>query len=75
MEMWNSKKALDLYHLSKRKVPNDSACRSCEKFKNCREQLGVCWKMIVFGYGYNNYYYPDPRCLKAPTVKNEQMYL
>lgn len=75
MEMWNSKKALDLYHLSKRKVPNDSACRSCEKFKNCREQLGVCWKMIVFGYGYNNYYYPDPRCLKAPRVKNEQMYL
>lgn len=49
---------------------NKSACGNCPDFESCHSQKGVCWKYIIQGYGGENVYYPDPRCPKAPALKN-----
>ncbi len=49
---------------------NNSACGNCPDFESCHSQKGVCWKYIIQGYGGENVYYPDPRCPKAPALKN-----
>lgn len=72
-EIWNSDKAKALYNMSD-KLNQHSACRNCGDFANCRNNEGVCWKMILMAYGMDNWDYPDPRCPKAPKPFNKFYY-
>lgn len=67
-EIWNSAKALHLWHISQDEYPEDSACKTCHGFKECHQGQGVCWKIILSAYGSDNIYQPDPRCPKAPDM-------
>lgn len=73
-EVWNSKRALELYHISKDMVRDESACKGCEGFAPCHEYKGVCWKEILMAYGNENWDYPDPKCPEAPKPRR-QFYL
>ncbi|MDR3218232.1 MAG: radical SAM protein [Dysgonamonadaceae bacterium] len=68
LEVWNSDKASNLWNLHQKDFPEESSCHSCQDFNNCRKGKGVCWKLIVKGYDWENYLYPDPRCPKAPEL-------
>lgn len=37
-------------------------CGTCKAFDECHKGKGVCWKLIIQGYGDKYIYYPDPRC-------------
>lgn len=67
-DIWNSKKALNLYHMSQNNVPKDSPCHKCEVFDKCRNDFGkrVCYLDIV-KYGKRKFD-PDPRCPHAENV-------
>lgn len=45
-------------------------CGTCKAFDECHKGKGVCWKLIIQGYGDKYIYYPDPRCPKAPPIVN-----
>ncbi len=72
-EVWNSEKALSLYHFSKDSVRDKSPCKTCndENFNRCHRQKGACWKQVLYAYGEENWDYPDPRCQHAPEPFNE----
>lgn len=70
-EVWNSEKALSLYHFSKDLVREPIACKSCDDFDRCHQEQGVCWKQVLYAYGEENWDYPDPRCPRAPRPCNE----
>jgi len=72
-EVWNSKRALELYNLV---IPNQSksVCKTCHEFISCRMGKGVCWKTILMAYGEQNWDFPDPRCPKAPVPYNRFYY-
>jgi len=69
-EVWNSERALGLYRLSKEIIREESSCKKCQDFDRCRQTKGVCWKEILYAYGYENWDYPDPKCPKAPKPNN-----
>ena len=73
MEVWNSEKALSLYHFSKESVTDKSACKTCEdeNFNRCHRLKGVCWKQVMQAYGEDNWDYPDPRCPHSPEPFNQ----
>ncbi|MBR3987617.1 MAG: SPASM domain-containing protein [Bacteroidales bacterium] len=71
MEMWNSPKALALWNFSQDEVREQSACKTCELFEECRRDLGSCWRMVVNVFGDENYDYPDINCPRAPQVPND----
>jgi radical SAM protein with 4Fe4S-binding SPASM domain len=71
VEVWNSPKALELYHIKKSLIRKESACKKCDSFDSCRSDRGVCWKVILMAYGTENWDYPDPRCPKAPPIFND----
>lgn len=68
-EVWNSERALELYNISKNMIREESPCKQCEEFEKCHKLKGVCWKQILYAYGYENWDYPDPSCPKAPMPK------
>ena len=70
-EVWNSDKAKNLFFLSKQFISEESACKKCDQFDNCRQGRGVCWKMVMYAYGKQNRDYPDPRCPEAPKMFND----
>jgi radical SAM protein with 4Fe4S-binding SPASM domain len=70
-EVWNSEKALSLYHLSKDAFGEQSACKTCNDFDRCHQEQGICWKQVLCAYGKENWDYPDPRCPRAPQPGNE----
>lgn len=72
-DIWNSEKALSLYHFSKDSVRDKSPCKTCnhKDFNRCHQQKGACWKQILYAYGEENWDYPDPRCQHAPEPFNE----
>jgi radical SAM protein with 4Fe4S-binding SPASM domain len=70
-EVWNSEKALSLYHFSKDSVRDQSACKTCGNFDRCHQVQGTCWKQIIYAYGKENWDYPDPRCPRSPRPLNE----
>lgn len=61
-DIWNSEKALSLYHLKQDAIPSDSACSSCSDFEKCRGLKQVCYKEIIKCYGEKKWYYPDTNC-------------
>lgn len=65
-EVWNSEAAVGLYRLAKESIGNESVCKNCDVFDGCRQMKGVCWKEILYAYGFDNWDYPDPKCPKAP---------
>lgn len=65
MEVWNSERAVELYKITKEKVRDESACKSCDQFEPCHIYKGVCWKDVLYAYGEENWDYPDPKCHKA----------
>lgn len=62
LEVWNSKKALNLFYLSQDEILQDSKCSSCAIYTQCRHGKGVCWKSVIKEYGEDKWYYPDPLC-------------
>lgn len=70
-EVWNSKRAQDLYQFSKEMISDKSACKTCDKNEDCHSLKGVCWKEILYAYGYKNWDYPDPKCPYAPQPYNK----
>jgi radical SAM protein with 4Fe4S-binding SPASM domain len=65
MEMWNSPEALALIHPDQAAVPR-GACKVCPDFAECNAVRGRCWRDVLKSYGWDNSYYPDPRCPRAP---------
>ncbi|MFH2144341.1 MAG: radical SAM protein [Bacteroidota bacterium] len=70
LEMWNSDKALELYHLRQNKISDNSACKRCEYFDVCHKSGSKCWREILKVYGKANWDYPDPRCPFSPEPIN-----
>lgn len=72
-EVWNSKKAKDLFHLKKERISLESACSTCESFEECRGDnvKQICWRDTIKAYGDDNWDFPDYRCPKAPRVEKE----
>ena len=64
-EIWNSKKALDLYALNQEVIEGTSPCSSCKVFSVCRNGYGkkVCYVDIC--KSGKSLSFPDPRCPKA----------
>lgn len=71
MDVWNSGKAIRLWNLSQKDMPDYTACRTCEDIHRCRQGQGVCWKMVLQAYGMDREFMPDPRCPKAPAPYND----
>jgi radical SAM protein with 4Fe4S-binding SPASM domain len=70
-EVWNSKRALELYNISKDMVRDESPCKKCDEFEPCHKYQGVCWKEVLYAYGRDNWDYADPRCPYAGKPKRE----
>lgn len=70
-QVWNSKKALDLYNLSQAAVSRSSACKTCADFQECHQGKGVCWKLVIYAYGDEKWDFPDPRCHRAPEPDHD----
>lgn len=71
LDVWNSKKAKELYQLSRHVFSNDSLCKACSAFDECRVKQKVCWKEVIAAYGEKNWDYPSPLCPKAPEPLND----
>ncbi len=65
LEIWNSDAALTLYNRRKKIENKESPCYSCEESNYCHSNSLVCFRDVVFSYGFDNWDYPDPRCFKA----------
>jgi radical SAM protein with 4Fe4S-binding SPASM domain len=65
LEVWNSRRALELSHPDQNLVP-DGACRDCADFTRCHEGLGRCFRESLKAYGMDRPHWPDPRCPRAP---------
>lgn len=66
-EIWDSKRALELYRFSKEMINDISICKTCEHNERCHNIKGVCWKEILYAYGLDNWDFPDPKCPYAPV--------
>lgn len=64
-EVWNSPQALELYHMSRDMIREESECKNCADFDPCHKNKGVCWKEVLYAYGMENWDFPDPRCPAA----------
>lgn len=70
-DIWNSEKALSLYHLSQESLSNNTPCSSCFVFDKCRNKLAkrVCYVDIAkMNKGEKTREMPDPRCPKAEKI-------
>ena len=70
-EVWNSKRALEIYNISRDMVRDESPCKNCAEFEPCHRFNGVCWKEVIYAYGYDNWDYADPKCPHSTMPKNE----
>lgn len=69
-DIWNSKRALELYDPDQSKICKSSPCSSCKDFHMCRKDIEtrVCYSDIAKIYGDNSFGKPDPRCPLAEKV-------
>ena len=63
-EIWNSEKAKSIYYIKQEDIPEDSLCRHCTDFAECRALKQVCYRDIIKQFGKDKWYYPDPKCPK-----------
>lgn len=68
-EVWQSEKALKLEELSRSDFRDESICKICHEFENCRLGKGVCWSDVISAYGLENFDYPSPTCPYSPKLK------
>lgn len=73
-EVWNSEKAMRLWQLDKEKISSDSPCRECPVMEVCYSERNRCWADVIKAYGEERWDYPDPRCERAPELKNRLNY-
>ncbi len=73
-EVWNSKKALELFNMKKTMFRESSKCRNCKNFDFCNSKHRRCFVKVIKAYGPENWDYPDPRCIYAPEVKSGLIY-
>lgn len=73
-EVWNSKRAIELFNLSISLFRDCSICKKCLHFDNCNSNKRRCIVKVVKAYGLNNWDYPDPRCKFAPPFNNDLIY-
>lgn len=68
-EIWNSKKALQLYAPSRDSMAKDSACSSCLVFDKCKRNLAkkICYVDIM--KVHKRWDYPDPKCPLSPMCE------
>ena len=61
-DIWNSKKALDLYKINQKYYPDSSPCKKCNSIEKCRNDFGkrVCYLDIA--KSGKSRWDPDPRC-------------
>lgn len=67
-DIWNSNKALELYHLNQQSIDPESPCQKCPVFSDCRTGYGkrICYLDIKkAGKALS---FPDPRCPKAEEI-------
>ncbi|WP_312900506.1 radical SAM/SPASM domain-containing protein [Chryseobacterium taichungense] len=67
-EVWKSDKALALANLSRNVFSDQSNCKTCRNFEDCRLTKGVCWSNVLMAYGEENWDYPSPNCPYSPTL-------
>lgn len=70
-EIWNSKKAKDLFYIKQNEFRTDSHCSKCEEFQKCRSYKHICWRDTILSYGRENWDYPDALCPYSPEIKND----
>ena len=73
-EVWNSEKSMRLWNLDKRMLSSDSPCKECPVMEVCYSERNRCWADVIKAYGEEGWDYPDPRCEKAPELKNRLDY-
>lgn len=74
-EIWNSPRALALANIKQKDIQDNSNCKLCKLFEVCfNVDRNRCWSDVVKAYGTENWDYPDPRCNKAPIMKNSVAY-
>ena len=64
-DIWNSKAALNLYHLKQSEISDVSPCKTCRDYEACRIPKQVCYRDIVRKYGAKHWDYPDVNCPKC----------
>lgn len=74
-EIWNSDKVKNLLNLRQKDIQKQSGCKACNQFKKCFGESNRCWADIIKAYGNNKWDFPDPRCNKAPQMKNNLAYV
>ena len=70
-EVWNSPAAEELLNMKRTAVQSGSPCKACKLFEPCFHARNRCWVDIIKAYGKENWDYPDPRCIYAPTMTND----
>lgn len=75
VEVWHSDKVNELLNLKPCDLKPSSPCSTCEIFDSCFSNLNRCWAEILKAYGDENWDYPDPRCAKAPKMKNNLQFV
>lgn len=73
-DIWMSDKCMKLANIQQRNIRNDSPCKHCDLFVSCFGYQNRCWVDIIKAYGEEHWDYPDPRCKKAPAMKNNLRY-
>lgn len=70
IDIWNGKKALDLYSPIQSQMTNNSPCHNCTVFDKCRTTLAkrVCYVDIAKVNGIGSLTFPDPRCPKSKDI-------
>lgn len=64
-EIWNSKKAIDLFYVNQKNIPHESLCSTCDVFQKCRSVKQVCYREILKKHGEDKWFYPDTMCPKC----------
>ncbi|MDT8415792.1 MAG: radical SAM protein [Flavobacteriaceae bacterium] len=65
-EIWQSDKAINLSSLKRQDFRDESLCKTCPGFENCRLGKGVCWSNVITAYGQENWDFPSPECPYSP---------
>lgn len=73
-EIWNSKRALEIFNMEDAMFRSTSPCVSCANFCDCTNKRRRCLVKVIKAYGIENWDYPDPRCKYAPEFDNALKY-
>lgn len=65
-EIWKSERAIRLSKQNPCDFSDESICKTCPQFEDCRNVLGVCWSDVLAAYGEKHWDYPSPYCPYAP---------